>query len=138
MSIQIGKLLHCPSTFLLCYFQEIGNQIQRKRNVRHFTICSSSRLVEVVHLVAEPSRNQIQLKKEDEKFTFVCGHSPRNLKFGHFKFTLLFWGGRRRHVLKIYSTRAAGHGSLSFCRQFFFCKSVNSILSLGNAEIKRL
>ena len=49
----------------------------------------------------ELSRNQIgrsgvQVKKENEKFTVVCSHSPKNLKFGHF--TLLFCRGQRRNV----------------------------------------
>ena len=51
----------------------------------------------------ELSRNQIdrrgvRVKKENEKFTVLCSHSPQNLKFGNF--TLLFCRGRQRNVAK--------------------------------------
>ena len=43
-------------------------------------------------------KNDVQVRKENEKFTVVCSRSPQNLKFGHF--TLLFSRGRQRNVQK--------------------------------------
>ena len=43
-------------------------------------------------------RSDVQVKKENEKFTVVRSRSPQNLKCGHF--TLLFCRGRQRNVPK--------------------------------------
>ena len=40
----------------------------------------------------------VQVNKENETFTVMCLHSPKNLEFGHS--TLLFCTGRQRNVRK--------------------------------------
>ena len=65
-------------------------------------------------------RSGVQVKKENESFTFVCSRSPQNLEFGHL--TLLFCRGRQINVRQ-FKTLVQSDG---FCSFLLFCGVVLS------------